>query len=243
MNGLNEFTTGPLTLDEMMKIISLLENPSEAEFIRKALRFYEIPKTLRTFKWGENQNLMSVLAHYENPQNDWELEQMLDVIRGKTKLLEIGSSFGGTLRRMASVMTKGSLIVSVDLPVDSTPKFLNPQDSLKDTCRKIGLLGGHVELFMGNSHSKQVVEAVRAYGPFDFGFIDGDHSYQGMKEDWENYGPMCKVVGFHDIAGALPDCQKCWQEIKALGYRTEEFVSGESPVFGIGIVHREEGIK
>lgn len=234
----SEFTGGPLTLDEMIKIISLMENPPEAEFIRKALRFYEVPKHLKEFKWGNNAELMKMLTHFDNPQSEWELSKMLDIVRGKTKVLEIGSSFGGTLKRIASVMTKGSLLVSVDLPVDDTPKFLNPQETLKENCRKIGLLGGHVELFMGNSHSKQVIDAVRTYAPFDFCFIDGDHSYQGVKEDFENYAPMCKIVALHDIAGPIEGCHQFWNEIKDK-YKTEEFISGEKPVFGIGIVYRE----
>ena len=38
-----EWTTGPLTLDEMIKLFSVIENPQEADNIRKALRFYDPP--------------------------------------------------------------------------------------------------------------------------------------------------------------------------------------------------------
>ena len=242
MNGIDEFTRGPLTLDEAMKIVSLLENPPEAAMVRKALRFYEIPKALnpKDYKWGRNNELMEMLEHYSCPQNPDELAWMLERIKGARSLLEVGSSFGGTLKRMAAVMTKGSRIVSVDLACDSTPSFLNPLDSLKDTCRKIGLMGGNVELFIGNSHAPETVEAVRKYGPYDFGFIDGDHSYDGVKQDWEDYGPMCKVVGFHDIAGPVEGCARFWNELKASGrYRTEECIDDDARKFGIGIVYRE----
>lgn len=240
MNAVNEFTYGPITLDEMMKIISLLENPPEAAMVRKALRFYEIPSTLKEYKWGENSKLIKILAHFSCPQNQDELARMLEHVRGKTSLLEIGSSFGGTLKRMASVMPKGARIVSVDLACDSTPKFLNPLASLKDTCRKLGLLGATVDLIVGDSHSPDVVAAVSQHAPFDFGFIDGDHSYEGVKQDWENYGPLCKVVGLHDIGGPVEGCTRFWNELKASGeYRTEEYISLGSPMFGIGIVFRD----
>ena len=239
----NEFTRGPLTLDEVIKIVSLLENPEEAAMVRKALRFYEVPDRLRdpaNCKWGMNEQAMTTLYHYALPQNPDELAWMLGYVKGARSLLEVGSNFGGTLKRMAAVMPKGARIVSVDLDCDATPKYLNPIASLKDTCRKLGLLGADVNLLIGNSHDAEMVEEVRKLGPFDFGFIDGDHSYEGVKADWENFGPMCKVVGFHDIGGGVPDCRRFWQELKASGeYRVEECVSHIKPVFGIGLVFRE----
>ena len=239
----NEFNQGPLTLDEIMKIASLMENPPEAAMVRKALRFYELPQRLRSceaYEWGENRKLMELLFHYSCPQREEELQWMIGHIKGKNSLLEVGSSFGGTLKRMASVLNKGARIVSVDLPVDATPQCLNPQATLKDVCRKLGLLGARVDLFVGDSHDAEVVEAVRELAPFDFGFIDGDHSYAGVKKDWESYGPMCKTVAFHDIGGPVEGCARFWAELKATGeYRVEECISHKRPIFGIGIVYRE----
>lgn len=245
MSAINEFTYGPLTLEEQMKIVSLLENPPEAAMVRKALRFYEIPPglTWKEFKWGESSELMRILFHFECPQNKTELDWMIERIKGKHSLLEVGSSFGGTLKRMAAVMPKGSKIVSIDLDCDSTPSFLNPLASLKDTCRKIGLMGGSVELLIGNSHDPEVVEAARKYAPYDFCFIDGDHSYDGVRQDWENYGPMSNLVGFHDIGGPVEGCTRFWSELKTKGeYRTEELISDENPKFGIGIVYRDGSV-
>ena len=239
---MNEFTEGPMTLAEMRKIISLLENPPEALMIRRALRFYEVPKDLE-YKWGiyngtESDHVHKILDHFDCPQDKYELEQMLKLVAGKERVLEIGSSFGGTLKRMAAVMKKGSQLVSVDNPVDATPKFLNPLASLKETCRQISILGGNVELFTGDSHNKALIEAVRKFAPFDFGFIDGDHTYEGVKLDWENYSPMCKIVALHDIVGPVEGCHRFWDELKATtNYRTEEFIGGMK--FGIGVVYRE----
>lgn len=237
MSDMSEFTTGPLTIQEMIKIISLLENPEEAWGVRRALRFYEAPD--RPWTWGENELARKTLMHYANPQDKWELDQVLNLLKTRkcSSLLEIGSSVGGSLARMAAVMPKGSQIVSVDLPIDETPKYLNPLDSLKETCRQISRLGATVNLFIGDSHSQKVVDAVSNLGPFDFIFIDGDHSYDGMKADWANYGPMGKIVAFHDIAGPLEDCRRAWAEIKAEGYATEEFVS-PTRKYGIGVVYR-----
>ena len=238
---MSEFTGGPLTLAEMLKIVSLLENPPEAAMVRKALRFYEVPERLHDagFKWGQIEDIRKVMMHYLNPQNPDELDWMLDYVKGATSLLEVGSSFGGTLAKMASVMKKGAKIVSVDAAMDETPLFLNPAASLKETCRQIAALGASVELLIGDSHSSQVVDRVSHYAPFDFVFIDGDHTYDGVKADWENYGPMGTIVGFHDI-GCVPEVNRFWEELKAKGnYRIEEQMAKEKG-FGIGVVFRED---
>lgn len=235
---------GPLTLSEMLKLLSVLDNPPQARQIRQALRFYAVPDGHR-FEWFPDGQFYCMLLHYALPQEDWELKKLMKLVAGKTRLLEIGSSFGGTLRAMASVMPKCSQIVAVDLDCDDTPKYLNPLASLKQVCQEIAWLGGNVQLMIGDSHDTETVERVSRFAPFDFAFIDGDHSYDGAKKDWENYGPMASVVGFHDIAGGL-GCSDLWQEIKASGkYRTEEFIAdpsevlGKRSIWGIGVVYRE----
>ena len=67
----------------------------------------------------------------------------------------------------------------------------------------------------------------------DFLFLDGDHTYEGIRQDFEMYSPLVKkggIIGFHDIAPHPPetDCDvfRFWNEIK-LNYpdRHGEFVA------------------
>lgn len=175
----NEFTTGPLTLDEMMKIVSLLENPPEAAAIRKALRFYDLPE-IEEYLWPGSDALMKTLRGHACREADGAIIAMM---RGSRSVLEIGSGFGGMLNRMAAVMPKGATVVSVSA-ANSAPEHLNEQASLKEACRKLSILGANVQLFIGDSHSQKVVDAVSNYGPYDFVLVNGD------EKDWESYSPM-----------------------------------------------------
>ncbi len=54
--------------------------------------------------------------------------------------------------------------------------------------------------------SSEVVDQMKNINKkFDFLFIDGDHSYEGAKLDWNLYSPMLKdaaIVAFHDTGAS-----------------------------------------
>ena len=81
----------------------------------------------------------------------------------------------------------------------------------------------------------------------DFLFIDGDHSYAGVKQDFEFYSRFVKrggLIGFHDIyhRSMQPDIEvhKFWDELKATR-RHFEFIeaTGDRRKIGIGVVYKE----
>lgn len=161
------------------------------------------------------------------------------------RALEIGTAHGGTLLFLTRLASPQATIVSIDLPggkfgggYSSRCKWFYQRFARRKQC---------LHLFRGDSHSNEMLDRVKAAfegHPLDYLFIDGDHRYDGVKSDFEMYGPMVRkggLIAFHDIVdgssefvGGVPDF---WREIKPR-YRYVEFVKDpRQGGFGIGVLY------
>lgn len=99
-----------------------------------------------------------------------------------------------------------------------------------------------IKLFEGcNSHNPDVVKTVGQV-KYDFLFIDGDHSEQGVRKDFEMYSPLVRkggIIVLHDVIYTSADplapvqVKPLWEELK-LKYPYVEIKTKDST--GIGVI-------
>lgn len=166
-----------------------------------------------------------------------ELFEQVEQINPQT-LVEIGTARGGTFYLMTRYFQDSVRVISVNLPYSFGYKYkiklLEQIDQNKD-----------LRFIVGDSHSQSTHDKVEeaTNGSIDFLFIDGDHSYEGVKADFRRYEslvPKGGIIAFHDIqheherVGVV----RLWNELKE-EYETEEIdVSPDKTTGGIGILYK-----
>ncbi len=184
----------------------------------------------------------------EPRQNLSEIESLYkEVLKiAPERILEIGTAKGGTLYLWTRAAKPRATIVSMDLP-DGEFGGAYPSCRLP-FYKSFARDNQEMHLLLEDSHQPETFEKVAdifADKPIDFAFIDGDHSYEGVKADFYQYGPMVRpggLVAFHDILPRddLPDIEVhlFWNEIKK-SYDSAEFVdsieTGRKRI-GIGLI-------
>jgi predicted O-methyltransferase YrrM len=166
-----------------------------------------------------------------------ELAWLKGKISGVKSILEIGCRYGDSLRELASAAAPGAKIRAIDhgMPSGECP---NPTvKELRHAIKWLKVEGFDAECYIGDSHDEDTLAWATKNGPYDFIYIDADHSYEGVKADYEQYGPLARMVGLHDIAHA-PNAgpTRLWQEIVRNGVRTQECISSG---MGTGLVMRD----
>jgi len=159
--------------------------------------------------------------------------------------LEIGTYTGGTLFMTCRVADPGGMVISVDLPGGRFGGgYAWPRMFVYSQFAKKGQV---LHLLRKNSHNSDTFNCVHSLlrqGQLDFLFIDGDHTYDGVRKDFEMYAPLVRnggIVAFHDITKHPPqmecEVERFWNEIKE-SYRYEEIVKDcEQGWAGIGVLY------
>jgi predicted O-methyltransferase YrrM len=154
------------------------------------------------------------------------------------RILEIGTARGGTLRAWLENAPSGATVVSVDLPWRG-----EAHEALFRSWVPEGIA---FHFLPADSHDPATYQAVRALLPeVDFLFLDGDHRYDGVKQDLEEYGALVRpggVIALHDIvpppAGSPIGVSRLWEEIRQGPFRTEAFIDDPAQKGdGIGVVY------
>ena len=196
----------------------------------------------------DGQEMSFAYQHVIKPmQIRSELERLLHVIQGAQPrtVVEIGTATGGTLFLFCRYASRDGVIVSIDL---RRGRFGNGYPIAKIPLYKsFAMNGQRVVLIRGDSHLDRTYSKARKAlmdRIVDFLFIDGDHTYDGVKADFEMYSKLVApggIIAFHDIAEQAPEtgCQvsRYWNEIKH-HHRHEEIIETAGQGWaGIGLLY------
>jgi len=157
-------------------------------------------------------------------QNEKELKKLIEILKNEKleNILEIGTYNGGTLYLWCKLATTDATIISLDLPGGNFGGGYNIKKISK--FKKYNQSNQKLFFLREDSHKKLSLKKVKDIlkkNKLDILFIDADHTYQGVKKDFEMYSPLVKKNGFiifHDIVlhDESTNCKvnKFWTEIK-----------------------------
>jgi predicted O-methyltransferase YrrM len=190
------------------------------------------------------------------PLNRWKIrpaqirEEIIELLKILAKhkprfLLEIGTAWGGTFFLFTRVATPGATLMSVDLPLGPFGGgYLEQKTRYYES---FALPHQKTHLLRMNSHEEATFQMIRKIldgNGLDFLFIDGDHTYEGVKKDFEMYGRLVRrggLIALHDICPHPPEigCEvsKFWLEIKRVYQHSEIIKDWRQGWAGIGIIY------
>ncbi len=174
-----------------------------------------------------------------------ELLRLVDSLKPRT-VLEIGTANGGTLFLFTRFAASDAELMSIDLPWGRFGGGYSAWRSDLYVNRSFALGEQRIRLIRKDSHSTESLSEVRTMldgRSVDFLFIDGDHSYEGVRRDFEMYSPLVReggMIAFHDICpgpqrlvGGVP---RFWSEIRE-GRDIKELVKDpKQGGYGIGVI-------
>lgn len=170
-----------------------------------------------------------------------EISQLREEIRGLAQAvadqepenaLEIGTLRGGTFYVWCRHLDTAEHLVSLDLPGRDLKR--RRDDLLHEFAPE-----KEVDVVRGNSHDEETYEEVaEAFDgeDVDFLFIDGDHTYEGVKDDFERYKRLASddaVVAFHDIVPHADKKKECKERLREYDDLEERHVGVGHPDWGV----------
>lgn len=166
--------------------------------------------------------------------------------RKPRNVIEIGTLHGGTATLWHALCS--GAVVSIDLPegrFGGADHQLNLRRCIERT-RRLERSLPRFRAVIGDSHREETYELTRLAllgERADMLFIDGDHTYEGVKQDFETYRQLVThdgIVVFHDIlttdvhTAAGCEVDRLWKELR--GRKVVFSING--PWGGIGVLHQ-----
>lgn len=125
-------------------------------------------------------------------------------------ILEIGTLYGGTLYLWSRYLEPEETVISIDTDHRGKEAFFE---------RFTAGLDAKLRCIEGSSMAEETLVRVEdtLSDPIDFLYIDGDHSYDGVKADFETYSRFLAedgLVALHDIDDRTTGVPEFWSELE-----------------------------
>jgi predicted O-methyltransferase YrrM len=144
-------------------------------------------------------HLLGVMAGAEKPHTQTTPEERGELLRwlpGAKTIVEIGVYEGATTSLLAAHADVGAVVYGVD-PFFHGRLGVCWGEAIARSVNRRKIASGSVKLV--KKFSYEAVPDVPM--PVDFIFVDGDHSLEGIKRDWETWAPLMRpgaIFALHD---------------------------------------------
>jgi len=232
--------------------LSLRKKFADRALLGEALKFKRECDAITS--WDEVITFHRQSRMFMMQQNQSEITELCNMLSSRKPRIvcEIGARRGGSTSLYTRVLPQDAKIFSIDL--NSTPGRMRAVESFARGNQQ-------VKCFRADSHSPETLALLKQHlagNQIDFLFIDGDHTYEGVKQDFEMYTPLVKaggLVALHDIApdhftrfgkrtsSDVGEVPRYWQELKNNpSYTTRDLIdSPDQDGFGIGVIEWKGG--
>lgn len=211
---------------------------SAGEVIKEIERYYELGHAEKSVEVIVQESYD--LGMVQNHKEIFEAAKFFKSLN-VTNFMEIGTDQGGSFAIWSKLSNDG-IRISVDMPHG---QFGRADYNEYERDEYLKSLGSNVTMLWGSSHEPKMLEEVESIlggEVLDFLFIDGDHTYEGVKQDYEMYRHLVKPggwIGFHDTKDTEfhrnANCRvdQLWSELEG---NKMDFLDSRSEYGGIGFI-------
>lgn len=173
-----------------------------------------------------------------------EIQWLFELVRAARPrvVLEIGLDLGGTFFLWSRAAARDAHLLAIDTRPTGRFREWSPFQLVR---RGFAIDSQRVTLLMSSdSHSETTFQRVSTFlgsRSVEFLFIDGDHSHDGVWQDFHMYSALVApggLIAFHDISPNPTEwtqgVARFWREFSA-DHETRECVVSGGPGFGIGL--------